>query len=364
MKPWYRIQNAADDPTVANIHIIDFIGDWMDEAMNRAYNETITVTAAAFVDALSKLPAAVKTVRVHINSPGGDVFSALNIANALRDQQSTKGRVVETIVDGLAASAASIIAMAGSKVVMADNALMMVHNPLSIAIGNAAELRQAADVLDTVRDTLVATYQWHSKKTSAELVALLDGETWMTADEAIANGLATEKVAGLSAAASIDRRAAARLKVPEQFRDRVNNWVVPEALKPAAAAAADVLRLCREGECAMNVAEDLLAAGATLDQVKAKVDSDKAARAAATARASQITTLCTNAKLPELAATYIKAGMSVDDVKATLVTLTAKLDKVEIDGGLTPDNSNRQTSVNVVEIYIKRNGGGNSSKEK
>src|SRR5690349_6468961 len=117
---WFRFVNDASDPSTVDIHVIDFIGDWIDQALNEMFGEEISVTAKAFVDQLAALPEGVKAINVHINSPGGDVFAALNIANALRDQQATKNRTVTTYVDGLAASAASIIAMAGSKVVMAD----------------------------------------------------------------------------------------------------------------------------------------------------------------------------------------------------------------------------------------------------
>ena len=81
---WYRIENAASDPTVVDIHIIDIIGDWIDQMLNEAWGQQITVTAKAFVDDLAKLPDAVKMIRLHVNSPGGDVFAALNIANVCR----------------------------------------------------------------------------------------------------------------------------------------------------------------------------------------------------------------------------------------------------------------------------------------
>src|ERR1051325_2166278 len=197
-REWFKFQAAADDASVVDIHIIDFIGDWIDDYWG------FGVTAKAFLDQLAKLSNDVKTVRVHINSPGGDVFAASNIANALREQQASKGRTVETIVDGIAASAASIILMAGSTIKVADNGVVMVHNPWTIAVGNAADMRKSADTLDTLRNTIVATYKWHSSLSDDELVALMDAETWMDADEAIAKGFATEKVEGLKAAATID----------------------------------------------------------------------------------------------------------------------------------------------------------------
>lgn len=223
---WYHFRNQASDPTVAEILIVDIIGDWIDELVNEFVGMKATLTAKAFIDQLSKLDAKVKTIRVRINSPGGDVFAAINIANALRDQQLSKGRTVETIVDGLAASSASLIAMAGRTVTMADNALMMVHLPWTWLSGNAKAHQAAADELATItRNALIPTYQWHSPLSETAILALLEGEegqdgSWFGADEAIARGFATHKRAGLQAAASLSPRVAA-LKVPDRFRTRV-----------------------------------------------------------------------------------------------------------------------------------------------
>ncbi len=366
MKHWFRMEADAQDPSVVDIHIIDFIGGWEEDWFNRNFGYDLALTARAFVEQLSKLDAAVKTIRVHINSPGGDVFAAVNMANALRDQQTSKGRTVETIVDGLAASSASIVMMAGSKVTIADNALVMVHNPWSIGIGNAKEMRKLADELDVVRDTIVATYKWHSQLDDAELVALMDAETWMNADEAIEKGFATDKDEGLKAAAALDPRALAKLTVPEQYRARVEALVskpAPLAPPPTAAAATDVLRLCREGEC-LDLAEGLITASATLEDVKARISSERQKRADATARATQIRALCDRAKLPELASGYIEGAMSIDAIRAHLTTLTAKLDRVEIDGSLPADLGGRpKPQVNAAEIYRDRNRQTSTKKE-
>lgn len=354
-REWYRVVATTQDPTTVDIHIIDWIGDWVDDAINRFYGESIGVTARAFVEELSKLSDSVKTIRVHINSPGGDVFGALNIANALREQRTSKGRTVETVVDGLAASAASIIMMAGSVVRIADNALVMVHNPWTCACGSAKDFRKFADDLDTVRNTIVATYKWHSELEPAALIALMDAETWMDADEAIANGLATEKVEGLQAAASLTRGAVAKLTVPEKYRARVDALLRPEPSTPQAAGAADVLRLCREGGC-LDVAEDLIGAGATLEAVQSRVSTEQQTRARASERQTQIRALCEKARLPELAASYIAGGMPLEQVRAQLTVLTAKLDQVEIDGGLSPDHGSKpKARINVSAVYAELN---------
>jgi ATP-dependent protease ClpP protease subunit len=232
---WFKFEAKAEEPAAVDLLLYDVIGDWFDDI----WGFDGVTTAKSFLAALAEVPENVKTIRVRINSPGGDVFGAAAIANALRNEQLSKGRKVETYVDGLAASAASVIAMAGSKVTMADNALMMVHNPWTAAVGNPAELRKAAETLDGVRDTIIATYQWHSPLDAKEIGKLMDEETWMSADEAIANGFADAKVEGLSAAASIDPRGAARvIRVPEQYASRVAAWLKPA--EPVVEAVAEV----------------------------------------------------------------------------------------------------------------------------
>lgn len=359
-RAWFKFQSQASDPSVAEIHVVDIIGDWVDEIINEFWGMKATLTAKAFIAQLASLDAAVKTIRVHINSPGGDVFAALNIANALRDQQVSKGRTVETIVDGLAASAASIIAMAGKTVTMADNALMMVHQPWSIEIGNATQFRAAAETLDTISKTIVATYQWHSKLEADALMALLVGTdgvdgTWMSADEAIANGLATDKREGLQAAASIDRRAGAALKVPEKFKSRVEALLTPPPSTPAAASATEVLAAVDAAGLDLAFGRQLVAAALTMDQATTRIAEAKATKNRADARAADIRALCATAKLEDLAAGYVASNMPVDDVRAHLVTIKAKASP-SIDSAL-PVNEGKSTQKfeTAAEIYARLN---------
>lgn len=359
-REWYRVRMAADDPTVAEIAVFDMIGDWIDDWIGWGG----VTTAKTFGEELAKLSDGVKTIRVRINSSGGDVFSAVTIANLLRDQQKSKGRTVETIVDGLAASAASIIAMGGSTVTMADNALMMIHDPWTCACGNAADLQKVIQELDTVTGSIVATYQWHSTLEAEKIAALMDETTWMNADEAIARGFATAKVEGLKAAASLDRRAVAKLTIPDAYRARVEAFLKPEAT-PAEPLA--VLAACRDGGC-LELAEALIADRASLDQVQARIAAastekaeatrrEAAVAAAAQARSEQITSACTAARVPELAASYIAGGMSLDQVKAQLLIVTAKLDVAEIDGGLRPDQGGRpKARIDTLAVYAQLNG--------
>lgn len=323
-RAWFRFENAADAKS-ADLYIFDIIGDWIDDL----WGFDGVTTAKSFLAELAKLPDTVDTIRVHLNSPGGDVFSAVTIANTLRQHKAT----IEMSIEGLAASAATIVAMAGKTIRIGDNALMMIHNPWTIGIGESKDLRKTADELDKVRASIVATYRWHSELSDEALVALMDATTWMDADEAIANGFATEKVEGLRAAAALEPRALAKLRVPEKYRARVD--ALAESPKPAATAA-EVLALVESAGLGTGFARQLLEAGLPLDEVTTRVTAAKDAKAKAEARANDIRAVCDLAKQPELAEGYIRGAMAVADVKAHLAIITARQDKAEIDAGLNP----------------------------
>ena len=146
------------------------------------------VTAKSVRDELSKMD---KTQRltVRINSPGGSVFDGV----AIRAQLEQWAAGVDVKVDGIAASAASYIATAGDKVSMAEGSMLMVHDPWTFAIGNAAEMQKAAATLDKIADSMVGAYAKKSGKSNEEVRQTMKDETWLSADEAIAYGLADEK---------------------------------------------------------------------------------------------------------------------------------------------------------------------------
>ena len=133
-----------------------------------------------------ELNAGTGDVVVWINSPGGDCVAASQIYTMLMDY---KGHVTIKI-DGLAASAASVIAMAGTEVLMAPTALMMVHNPLTIAIGDSEEMQKAIDMLAEVKESILNAYELKTGLSRARLSHLMDAETWMNANRAIELGFA------------------------------------------------------------------------------------------------------------------------------------------------------------------------------
>jgi ATP-dependent Clp endopeptidase proteolytic subunit ClpP len=132
----------------------------------------------------------IKTLNVRINSPGGDVFDGATIYNLLAQHSAT----VNIYVDGLAASAASLVAMAGDKICMADNAMMMIHNAWGCMAGDANDLRIFADVLQKVSETMCNTYAKRSGMKASDVQALMDKETWFNAQECVDEGLADEIV--------------------------------------------------------------------------------------------------------------------------------------------------------------------------
>jgi len=125
-------------------------------------------------------------VAVYINSPGGDVFAAAQIYNALMEY----GGPVTVKIDGIAASAASVIAMAGGEVLMSPVSMLMVHNPATLAWGGAEEMLRAKALLDEVKESIINSYELKTGLSRAKLSHLMDNETWMNAKKAVELGFA------------------------------------------------------------------------------------------------------------------------------------------------------------------------------
>lgn len=143
------------------------------------------VTPAAFKE---ELLASQGDIIVWINSPGGDCIAAAQIYNMLMDY---KGNVTVKI-DGIAASAASVIAMAGTKVIVSPVSMMMIHNPMTSAFGNATEMEKAIAMLDEVKESIINAYEIKTGMSRAKLSHLMDAETWMNANMAVELGFADE----------------------------------------------------------------------------------------------------------------------------------------------------------------------------
>ncbi len=174
-RPWYRIENKADDNTVAQVDIYDEI-DWL-----------WGVTSRDFRNELKALPDSVSTIDLHINSPGGDVYEALAIMNTLRQHDAK----VITTVDGYAASSAGFIAVGASdELIMAKNAELMAHLPWALMVGDAEDMRKMAEDLERIGKNIASIFADRAGGTVDEWMAVLTAETWWSAQEAVDAGIA------------------------------------------------------------------------------------------------------------------------------------------------------------------------------
>jgi ATP-dependent protease ClpP protease subunit len=173
-RPWYRITNQAADE--AEVFLYDEVGSWYG------------ATADDFIAALGGVTAS--KILLRVNSPGGSVTEGIAIANALRSHPAS----VTVQVDGIAASIASVIAMAGDRVVMMPNSLLMVHEASGLCAGAAADMIKMAEVLDKISDNIAGAYAARAGGTEAEWRQVMRDETWYRGEEAVAAGLADEVV--------------------------------------------------------------------------------------------------------------------------------------------------------------------------
>ena len=125
-------------------------------------------------------------ITVWINSPGGDCVAAAQIYNMLMEYPGS----VTVKIDGIAASAASVIAMAGTRVMMSPVSMLMIHNPMTMAFGNTAEMQKAIDMLGEVKESIINAYELKTSLSRAKLSRLMDAETWMNANKAVELGFA------------------------------------------------------------------------------------------------------------------------------------------------------------------------------
>jgi ATP-dependent Clp endopeptidase proteolytic subunit ClpP len=170
-RKWYTIESKTG--SLAEVWIYEEIGsDFWGEGL----------TAKAFVEELNALE--VDHIALHINSPGGSVFDGQAIFNAIERHPAS----VTSHIDGLAASIASVIALAGDTVEMARNALFMIHDPYGMAMGTSGDMRQMASVLDKVGETILGVYARKTGADPEEIAADMAAETWFTAAEAKAAG--------------------------------------------------------------------------------------------------------------------------------------------------------------------------------
>ena len=204
-KSWFRMQ-AKEDQT-ADIYIYDEIGGW-------------GISARRFTEDLLSL-GNLSHINLHIHSPGGEVFDGIAIYNQLKNHSAT----ITVYIDGLAASMASVIAMVGDTVIMPKNAMMMIHKPWGVSWGDANDMREYADLLDKLENVLIPAYVAKTGKTTEEITAMLEQETWLDGDECVEHGFADKVIEPVKAMASLTSK---RIEEFSSMPSAIKNQITPK----------------------------------------------------------------------------------------------------------------------------------------
>jgi ATP-dependent protease ClpP protease subunit len=314
-KSWYTFQASGEaEQQTIEVFVYGEIGTW-------------GVSANQFVQDLRAMDDGTSPVIVAFNSIGGDLFDGLAIHNAL----SRLGERCTGRIDALAASAASVAVCGAHRVVIAANAMLMIHNPYTFTGGDAEDFRRVADVLDQTLEAIIAAYK--SKATDideAELRRMVNAETWLTANEAVALGLADEVGDGLKVKACLGQGSVLQRfqHAPAELLaqlDEEPDVELPEPFDPPEPApvvdAAGLALMVTKGCAAAgidNLVEPLLAS--------TRLESEAVVTAALT-KAKVLHGLCVAARLPELTGEFIAAGLDEAAVRARL------FDKLVSSGG-------------------------------
>ncbi|THF26524.1 Clp protease ClpP [Pseudomonas atacamensis] len=322
-KTWYALQASGEaTERVIEVFVYGEIGAW-------------GITANQFVQDLRAMDDGVSPVIAAFNSIGGDLFDGLAMHNAL----SRLGERCTGRIDALAASAASVAVCGAHRVVIAANAMLMIHNPYTYAGGGAEDFRRVADVLDQTLEAIIAAYKAKAPDIDdAELRRMVDGETWLTANEAVALGLADEVGDGIKVKACLGQGAVlqrfqhapvelvAQLDEPPE-PDPEPEPVDPPQVPPVVDSAKLALMITQRCTTAgiSNLVESLLSS--------TQLESEEVVLAGL-ARAKAVNDLCVAARLPEFSAEYVAAGLDAAAVRARL------FDKIVTSGkGFEIDNS-------------------------
>jgi ATP-dependent Clp endopeptidase proteolytic subunit ClpP len=301
----------------------------------------------------------VKNITVRLNSPGGSALDGNAIYNLLKEHPAT----VHVKIDGAAFSAASIIAMAGDRISMAENALMMIHEPWSYAAGNASELRKNADVLDKVRDGLVATYAKRTGKAKTEIEKLLAEDTFLSAAEAKKEGFADEVSDAVEARAEISEQFMAQ--IPEAWASKMERFFCCANASFACSSSQDkeVTKMEKTNEekvVQTKLTEQPLAKteipapvaqtpAGSIDPV-AKMRADMAAE---TSRIGEVQKIA--AKYPDIAAQAISEGWDCN--KTELEVLRAERKTPGMPGIIIPQQNTDADTFKALEAGILMAGG-------
>jgi ATP-dependent protease ClpP protease subunit len=327
-KTWYALQASGEAAErVIEVFVYGEIGTW-------------GITANQFVQDLRAMDDGVSPVIAAFNSIGGDLFDGLAMHNAL----SRLGERCTGRIDALAASAASVAVCGAHHVVIASNAMLMIHNPYTYAGGDAEDFRRVADVLDQTLEAIIAAYKAKAPNIDdAELRRMVNAETWLTANEALALGLADEVGDGIKVKACLGQgavlqryqHAPAELLAqldeppePDPELEPIDPPLVPVVVDSAKLALMITQRCTAAG--ISNLVEPLLNS--------TQLESEEIVLAGL-ARAKAVNDLCVAARLPEFSAEYVSAGLDAAAVRARLFDKIVTSGKgFEIDNSLPLDN--------------------------
>jgi ATP-dependent protease ClpP protease subunit len=327
-KTWYALQASGEAAErVIEVFVYGEIGAW-------------GITGNQFVQDLRAMDDGVSPVIAAFNSIGGDLFDGLAMHNAL----SRLGERCTGRIDALAASAASVAVCGAHRVVIASNAMLMIHNPWTYAAGDAEDFRKVADVLDQTMEAIIAAYKAKAPDIDeVELRRLVANETWLTANEAVALGLADEVGDGVTVKACLGQGAVLQRyqHAPAELLAQLDEPPEPDPdLEPddppvvppvvdSAKLALMITQRCAESGIS-NLVEPLLNS--------TRLESEEIVQAGLT-RAKAVNDLCVAARLPEFSVEYVAAGLDVAAVRARLFDKIVSSGKgFEIDNSLPLDN--------------------------
>ncbi|NWA25775.1 Clp protease ClpP [Pseudomonas gingeri] len=320
-KTWYNLKASGEAGSkVIEVYVYGEIGAW-------------GITANQFVRDLAAMDDGVSQVVVAFNSIGGDLFDGLAIHNAL----SRLGDRCVGRVDALAASAASVAVCGAHKVVIAANAMLMIHNPWTYAAGDAEDLRKVASALDQALEVIITAYKAKAPDIDeVELRRLVNAETWLTASEAVALGLADEIGDGVQIKACLGQGTVMQKyqhtpKALLDLLDSPQDPVVKDSPRTVLDSAALALLITQECNKAgiSNLVEPLIATTKLVDEATVQ---------AALTRAKAVRDLCVAARLPECTLEFVRAGLDADAVRGRLFDkLVGSGGGFEIDSSLPLD---------------------------
>ena len=327
-KTWYALQaNGEAAERVIEVFVYGEIGAW-------------GITANQFVQDLRAMDDGASPVVAAFNSIGGDLFDGLAMHNAL----SRLGERCTGRIDALAASAASVAVCGANRVVIASNAMLMIHNPWTYAAGDAEDFRKVADVLDQTMEAIIAAYKAKAPDIDeAELRRLVAAETWLTANEAVALGLADEVGDGVKVKACLGQGGVLQRyqHAPAELLAQLDEAPEPdpdlepdEPPKTPPVVDSTKLALLITQRCAEAGISNLVTPLLNSTQL----ESEEVVLAGLT-RAKAVNDLCVAARLPEFSAEYVAAGLDAAAVRARLFDKIVGSGKgFEIDNSLPLDN--------------------------